>query len=135
METTPTQLVRDHVRNTYVEPALRARKPGFQVVAGDVHRALRFHNRVPLVCQALKSRKFLAENNLTLERTEGPPSGLGTTATFFYRVAGKAGARESDRAEAGFLRFRGIAKDVFQSLGGGEKFIRSERNKFPRHRP
>jgi hypothetical protein len=135
MEPTPTQMVREYVRKTYLDPALRTRKSGFRVVAGDVHRALHFHNRVPLVCQALTSRKFLQENHLTLEKIEGPPSGLGTTATFFYRVAGKVDAREGAGAESPFLRFRGVAKDLFQNLGGGEKFIRSERNKFSGNRP
>jgi hypothetical protein len=127
VEIKPTQIVRDYFRTQYVEPALRDRKTSFEVVAGDVHRALRFKNRVPLVCQALTNRTFLSENHLVLEKTEGPPSGLGTRARFFYRLTKLTGAGPQESA---FLRLRGAAKEVFQSLGGGDRFIRRERDAF-----
>jgi hypothetical protein len=127
MEIRPTQIVRDYFKTQYVEPALRARKTSFEVVAGEVHRALRFKNRVPLVCQALTNTAFLKENHLVLEKTEGPPSGLGTRARFFYRLTKLTG---HDRQESPFLRLRGVAKEIFQGLGGGDRFIRHERDSF-----
>lgn len=65
---------------------------------------------------------------LVLEKFEGPPSGLGTTAAFTYRLAAD-GASQPEQ-ESLLLRLRGIAKDTFASLGGGEKFIRGERERF-----
>lgn len=127
MENRPTEVVREYFRAHYVEPALRARKTSFEVIAGDVHRALGFKNRVPLVCQALTNTTFLTENNLILEKTEGPPSGLGTRVRFSYRLTAAVG---EIRAESSFNRLRGAAKEVFQSLGGGEHFIRRERAEF-----
>jgi hypothetical protein len=56
-----------------------------RVVAGEVQKGVHLSNRVSLVCQALKSHKFLAENHLLIEKWEGPPSGMSTTVTFTYR--------------------------------------------------
>ena len=41
-----------------------------------------------------------------------------------------ADQNSSETAGSLFLQLRGIAKDVFQSLGGGEAFIRKEREDF-----
>ena len=120
-----SDLVREYVRREYLEPAQRRGDREIRIVAGDIHRALRFHNRVPLVCNALASKRFLEENQLHLESREGPPSGLSTTVVFTYRLMGEDSARSSPAAASPFLRLRGIAKDVFQALGGGESFIRA----------
>jgi hypothetical protein len=122
--------IRDYVRREYIEPARRSKQGFVRVVAGDVHRAVRLHNRVPLVCQALRGKKFLEENRMTLEKWEGPQSGLSTTVTFTYRLLDAPSARAQDAEEFPFIRLRGIAKEVFQRLGGGEHFIRSERERF-----
>jgi hypothetical protein len=55
---------------------------------------------------------------------------MSTTVTFTYRLLDKAGKTSRQAAEWPFLRLRGIGKDVFQSLGGGEAFIRKEREQF-----
>ena len=119
--------VREHARREYIEPARRRHESTISIVAGEVQKAVRLSNRVPLVCQALKSHKFLDENHLVLEKWEGPPSGMSTTVTFTYRLLDAAGQLPSPRADWPFLRLRGIGKEVFQSLGGGEAFIRKER--------
>jgi hypothetical protein len=98
-----------------------------RIVAGDVHKALGLHNRVPLVCNALASREFLKENRLRIESRVGPPSLLSTTVTFTYLIEDKEPARSTSSA---FYALRGIAKDVFGELGGSEAFIRSERDQF-----
>ena len=74
----------------------------------------------------------MAENGLELEKVEGPPSGLGTRATFIYRIKASSNGESTSTPEWPFLRLRGIAKDVFRSLGGGEEFIRNEREQFYR---
>jgi hypothetical protein len=89
------------------------------------------------VCQALKSHKFLDENHLVLEKLEGPPSGMGTTVAFTYRLLDQEENALQPRTEWLFMKLRGIAKDVFSSLGGGEAFIQQERERFhePGHQP
>lgn len=123
----PTDRVREYARREYVEPARQRGDSTIQIVAGEVQKAVHLINRTPLVCQALRSRKFAEDNRLILEKWEGPPSGMGTTVKFFYRLARVPGESLRHTEQSPFLRLRGIGKDVFQSLGGGEAFIRGER--------
>ncbi|HEY1218752.1 MAG: hypothetical protein ABSE42_12195 [Bryobacteraceae bacterium] len=125
---TAADRIREHLKKQFLEPARLRGEITVRIVAGDIHKGLGLRNQVPNVCQVLRSRKFLNENRLVLEKFEGPPSGLGTTATFTYRLAAD-GATQPER-ESLFLRLRGIAKDTFASLGGGEEFIRGERERF-----
>src|SRR5580658_5440081 len=121
--------VREYARREYIEPARARRQSTVRVVAGEVQKAVHLSNRVSLVCQALKSHKFLTENHLLLEKWEGPPSGMSTTVTFTYRMLDAA--QPSTRPEEWpFKKLRGAAKEVFRSLGGGEAFLRKEREKF-----
>jgi hypothetical protein len=127
MRTGNTERVREYARRQYIEPARKHGDITVRIVAGEVHKALGLHNRVPQVCDALSSRKFLEENQLALVKPEGPPSGMSTTMTFTYRLlGGKDQQQETDP----LLRLWGIGKEVFESLGGGEAFIRSERENF-----
>lgn len=105
--------------------------------SGNVQKAVRLSNRVPLVCQALKSSKFLDENRLVLEKWEGPPSGMSTTVVFTYRLLNDRERAVGPHAEWPFSKLRGIAKEAFNSLGGGEAFIQQERERFhePGHEP
>lgn len=114
-----------------MEPARLRGLTTVRIVAGEIHKGLGLRNQVPNVCQVLRSQKFLNENRLVLEKFEGPPSGLGTTATFTYRLAAEDAPQPEN--ELLFLRLRGIAKDTFASLGGGEKFIHGEREHFYQH--
>jgi len=127
---THADLVREYARLEYIEPAKARQESTIRIVAGDVQKAVRLTNRVPLVCQALKSRKFLNENHLVLEKWEGPPSGISTTVTFIYRLLDEGQQPSAKPAEWPFLRLRGIAKEVFSDLGGGEEFLRKEREQF-----
>ncbi len=130
MTLTHADLVREYARQEYIEPAKARQESTIRIVAGDVQKAVHLSNRVPLVCQALKSRKFLNENHLVLEKWEGPPSGMSTTVTFIYRLLDEAQPASGKRAEWPFLRLRGIAKEAFSDLGGGEEFLRKEREQF-----
>lgn len=121
--------IRDHLRSAYVDPARTRHEPTIRIVAGDVHKALHLRNRVPAVCQVLSGRKFQAENGLVLEKQEGPRSGQSTTAAFVYRLTDQ-GASALDDVEARWQELRGIGKKVFAELGGGEAFLRSERENF-----
>jgi len=128
--------IRKYAREKYVEPAIARGEREIRVRAGDVHKALTLKNRVPAVCQALESKLFLKENNLILEAKEGPPSGLSTSVVFTYRIA-KASLPQQEVPPPGsgsnllkLLELKGIGKELFASLGGGENFIRSERKAF-----
>jgi len=122
--------IRDYARREYVEPARRRRETAVRIVAGDVHKALHLTNRVPAVCSALSSKGFLEGNHLELKSREGPPSGLSTTVVFTYHLTNEDAGKSTKPTRSPFYAFRGIAKDVFQALGGGEAFIRSEREQF-----
>jgi hypothetical protein len=125
-----SDLVRKHASEVYLSAARRKRSETFSVNVGAVHKALHLNNRVPLVCAALSSKKFLTENRLRLVSKTGPPSGQSTTVTFTYGFVAKEKTDKGvDRLEA-WKRLRGALKDVFAELGGGENFIRSERANF-----
>ena len=128
MKEATTERIREYARTAIVDPARRQHISTIKIVAGDVHKALGLNSRVPQVCSALSSRKFQEENNLELLSREGPPSGQSTTVTFVYRLKDSSDAGQ--RSQAQFLKLRGIAKDVFESLGGGEAFLRRERGNF-----
>jgi hypothetical protein len=122
-----SDLVRQYARDTYLRPARRRGEKRVSIHVGTVHKVLALNNRVPLVCAALKSRKFLEENALSLISKTGPPSGQSTTVTFTYEIQD---SREDSGPTDPLLKLRGIAKDLFRELGGGEAFIREERKSF-----
>jgi hypothetical protein len=52
-----------------------------------------------------------------------------TTVTFSYRIIDDGGRQNAPEPDADpFRRLRGVAKEVFRSLGGGEAFLRGERS-------
>lgn len=123
-----SQQVIDHAETIYVVPARERGETTIRINAGDVHRSLRWTNRVPSVCTTLASRKFQEAIGGELIKREGPPSGFGTRATFTYRIPGKSEPSAPGGEKRGTLmELYGIAKDIFQELGGGENFIRKER--------
>jgi hypothetical protein len=120
--------VRRHVSEKFINPAKQQGQKTVVVNVGEVHKTLGMHNRVPLVCLALKSKKFLEDQGLRILSVTGPPSGQSTTVTYTYEILGTgAGSFASPHPLIGL---RGIAKEIFKKLGGGENFIRSERSKF-----
>jgi len=129
LEDSTAQRIRDHLRSTYVNPARSRHESTIRIIAGDVLKALRLSNRAPAVCQVLRGRKFLEENSLILEKQEGPPSGLSTTAAFTYRLA-EQHQTSGDRTKSDWESLRGIAKEAFAAVGGAEAFLKSEREKF-----
>jgi hypothetical protein len=124
-----TDKVREYARREYIEPARQHGEISVRIVAGDVHKALGLHNRSPQVCSALRSQKFLEENHLALVKAEGPPGGMSTTMTFTYRFLDIEKSGQDAKADP-LDRLWGIGKEVFRDLGGGEGFIRSERESF-----
>jgi hypothetical protein len=123
-----SDLVRQHAAEIYLRAARRRGDRTFSVNVGAVHKALGLNNRVPLVCAALTSKKFLVANSLKLISKTGPPSGQSTTVTYTYEFV-DSDEKNSTPTDP-WLKVRGIAKDLFAALGGGEAFIREERAKF-----
>jgi hypothetical protein len=115
--------VRQYVEKRYIETSRKKGVKRFTLNAGEIHRDLGLQNRVPLVCLAIQSQKFLDRHGLKLVEKTGPASGLSTKLNLTFEFAD----REESAKENPLLALRGIAKDVFAKLGGGEKFLRDER--------
>lgn len=126
-----SDLVREQATRNYVQAARRKGVHTFSINVGDAHRDSKLRNRVPLVCMALKSRKFLQANGLRLVSESGPPSGMSTTVTYTYEFVG---AEPSPEAGADpWTRLRGALKDIYAEFGGGESYLRKERERFYGH--
>jgi hypothetical protein len=119
--------VRDFATNTYVQPTRRQGGRTLSINVGEVHKAVALRNRVPLVCQALESAKFLKLNELKLISKTGPASGQSTTVTYTYEFIDK---KSSDPKDDPWVKLRGALTKVFAELGGGEQYLRAEREKF-----
>ena len=124
--------VRQHATDAYVRPTQRRGGRTLTINVGDVHRAVALRNRVPLVCQALESDKFLRANELKVVSKTGPPSGQSTTVTYTYEFIDK---ESSSPKEDPWTRLRGVFKDAFAEWGGGEAYLRKERDTFYGSRP
>jgi len=116
--------VRHYVQVHYIEPAKKQGARTVTVVAGDVHRALGFNNRVPLVCTALKSHRFQEDNRMVLSDVSGPPSKLSTTVRFTFAFVSSDTGKTSPHP---FWALRGIGKNMFQKPGEWEDLIRQQR--------
>jgi len=122
--------VQEHVRVTYVKPAKLRGESTIRIKAGDVHRDLRWANRVPSVCTTLGSQKFQRETGLKLISKQGPPSGYSTTVVYTYQLSPAESASEKSGPRKSRLEaLYGTLAEVYRELGGSEKFIRSEREK------
>ena len=122
-----TDRVREWVQSQIIQPARARGDRLITVTAGEVHKKLGLKNRVPVVCQALKSKRFLQENNLVLKDVSGPPSGLSTTVKFTFELHSND---EATKKRHPLWELLGIGKSVFAELGGGENFINNERSHF-----
>jgi hypothetical protein len=133
--------IRSYARERYVMPARGQHEKRFSIRTGDVVRDMRLvGGRVPAVCSALRTRKFLKENALRLVSRAGPESGQSTTVTYTYefldsesssgpvRPSGSGGSPQP--AQDAWNRLRGALKDVFAEYGGGEAYLRAERASF-----
>lgn len=139
-EQSSSDLVREQARRSYVQSARRQGLSRFSINAGDVQRDTKLRNRTPLICMALKSKKFLRTNGLRLVSESGPPSGLSTTVTYTYEFVDRgnsAGTRSPNgpggtpqSRQAAWEKLRGALKDVFAEYGGGEAYLRTERASF-----
>jgi hypothetical protein len=117
-------------KERYVLPARGRNETRFSIRAGDVVRELQMSGRTPAVCSALKSREFLRHNNLQLVDKTGPRSGQSTTVTYTYEFVDTKPSSPKNPKDDPWARLRGVLKDVFAELGGGEQYLRAERENF-----
>ena len=130
-----SDLVRAYVTNHYIVPARRSGSGTVTVRAGDVHKAMKWDlKKVPQVCSALSTRKFLNSANVELLEKKGPPSGQSTTVEFTFRLlqpgAGDQAPQPKEKPVAngaGLMALYGILADTFKQLGGGEAYLKAER--------
>lgn len=129
----------------YAKPAILAGKGQFSIRVRDVLGDLQAEGfppgNTPLVCNALRTAKFLRENGLEIERVDGPPSKMSPTVVVHYRVTeprihigvsselpreeGKQAEEDSSaRARRLTERLKGVLKDELAEYGGGEAFLR-----------
>jgi hypothetical protein len=81
---TKSDEVRAYVLRAYVVPARKNHSTRVTVRAGDVAKALKLSDRMPLVCGALGATKFQTECELNLFQRTGP--GQGANATFIFAI-------------------------------------------------
>ena len=74
--------VRDYCIVNYVDPARHNGERYVEIKAGDVHHALNYRNRFPLVCSALGSNTFEATATVRRVSIEGPLNGSNTIFRF-----------------------------------------------------
>lgn len=122
--------IRGHGRDKYVVPARNRKQRRFSIRAGDVVKELGLHGRVNSACSALKSRTFLEQNGLRLVERTGPKSGQSTTVTYTYEFLDANTQEASPSSLDPWTELRGALKRVFAELGGGEAYLRGERENF-----
>jgi len=76
--------VRDYCKTHLIAPARERGETTVSIRAGDIHAALGFKNRVPLVCSALDTTVFEQFAQVCRISVEGPTS--GANAVFKFRL-------------------------------------------------
>ena len=74
--------VREYCLITYVEPARVKGEKLIKIRSGDVHSALNYRNRYPLVCSAIGSNLFEELAHVSRVSIDGPLNGSNTLFTF-----------------------------------------------------
>jgi hypothetical protein len=120
--------IRAYGRERYVVPARKRQLGKFSIRAGDVVRELKLLGRVPAVCSALKSRAFLEQNSLRIVERTGPSSGQSTTVIYTYEFVDAVDSAQANSDP--WTELRGALKNVFAAFGGGEAYLRGERENF-----
>lgn len=76
--------VRAYCVRNYVQPARASGADQFSIRAGDVHEALNYANRLPLVCSAIGATRFCENNGLRRVGIDGPLNGANTVFRFEF---------------------------------------------------
>ena len=125
-----TDVTKRHVITKYVNPARERGERTLEVRVGNVVKDLGWTNRTPSVFSTLSSRSFQREAGIELIEKRGGPSsgGPSTTVLFVYRVlGGKEAPEASAKPRYDLMSLYGIGSEVFRQLGGGEEYLKRER--------
>jgi hypothetical protein len=121
-------------QDNYVVPARQRGQASVEVKAGDIHTKLGWSRRVPLVCAALSSKKLQRKVGVRLTGKEGPPSGQSPTVIYRYEILERedpSGLRDDPSSpKRGLLAAYGVAAHLYRQVGGGDAFLKSEREDF-----
>lgn len=74
--------IRAFTYENYIRPARERGERTVIIRAGDVHNAMGLKSRMPAVCGAIGTKKFLNQYNLRLVDREGPTCGANVFFTF-----------------------------------------------------
>lgn len=74
--------IRTFCYERFIEPARARGDIQITIRAGDIHDFMGLKSRMPAVCGALGTNKFLKEYNLELRNREGPTCGANVFFTF-----------------------------------------------------
>jgi 5-methylcytosine-specific restriction enzyme B len=74
--------VRRFVKDKIVDPARKRGENQIVIRAGDVHSAMNYHSRMPLVCAALGANKFPEIAEVERVSITGPTNGANAEFTF-----------------------------------------------------
>jgi hypothetical protein len=74
--------VRNYCVQKYIEPARKRGEKQVSIRSGDVHKAMQYQNRFPLVCSALGAAVFEAMSRVRRASVEGPLNGANTVFHF-----------------------------------------------------
>ena len=130
--------VRELAVRNYVAPNFRNRKREFSIPVRSLLQALKDEGfpagNTPQVCSAIRSRKFLADNHLSIAKVDGPPSGQSTTVVVHYRFTQheepEADEATAERRAIALVRESvGLLQPAIEQFGGPEgllRWIRSE---------
>ena len=125
-----TDVTKKHVIATYVTPARLRGEKTLRIRVGNIARELGWTNRTPSVFSTLSSQSFQREAGLELiEKRGGPASGgPSTTVQFVYRILGETKETKSKASsDQGIMSLYGIGAEAYKQLGGGEEYLRHER--------
>ncbi|KAA6457219.1 hypothetical protein DYQ86_23085 [Acidobacteria bacterium AB60] len=124
-------MTKEHVIANYVRFARLRGDRTIQVRVGDVLKQLGWTNRTPSVFSTLNSQAFQKEAGLELLEKHGGPSSGGPSTTWVFTYKLIDAPQSTDQAVvangAGLSNLKGILRDVLQEFGGGEAYLKAER--------
>lgn len=77
--------IREYCADNIIAPARKNGVKKISIRAGDIHSAMGFRNRLPLVCAALGANKFETIAGIERISLEGPTNGANAVFTFIIK--------------------------------------------------
>jgi len=74
--------VRQYCKDNIIDPARRRGEEQIVIRAGDIHKAMGYQSRMPLVCAAIGAKKFEEIAGVVRVSLTGPTNGANAMFTF-----------------------------------------------------